>query len=51
MLSKMRRTIVLVMILGILLIGISATAQVDDEDSIIRMTSDWPTYIDPGGWQ
>ena len=48
MLSKMRRTIVLVMILVILLIGISATAQVDDEDSIIRMTSDWPTYTDPG---
>lgn len=47
MLSKMRRIVVLVIILGILLIGISATAQVKDEDSIIRMTSDWPTYFDP----
>ena len=48
MLFKIRRVVVLVMILGILLIGASATAQVDDENSIIRMTSDWPTYIDPG---
>ena len=48
MLSKMKRILVLVMILGILLIGMSVTAQVKDEDSIIRMTTDWPTYIDPG---
>jgi len=48
MLFKMKGIVVLVMILGILLIGASATAQVEDEDSIIRMTTDWPTYIDPG---
>ena len=44
----MKKIMILLMVLGILLIGISAAAQVNDEDSIIRMTEDWPTYIDPG---
>jgi len=47
MLFKMKRIVVFVMILGILLIGMNATAQVGDKDSIIRMTEDWPTYCDP----
>ncbi len=47
MLLKMKRIMILMMILGILVIGATAAAQTKDENSIIRMTEDWPTYCDP----
>ena len=49
MLLKMKKVMILVVILGIFVIGATAAegAQPKNENSIIRMTEDWPTYFDP----